>query len=335
MRFQIKRLLVQCACLVAVAVAATSSMAGAASYEPVPMSVNAFLPGNTFVMGEPIIVHYSIQNLGNVPVHPELGDGKNQFLEGGHTKWFSVSLRDSSGKSAPLLSFRQAPYKGVVVSGPTILPGDLYDGSIVASDWIYVPQPGAYTLSVVFKSFLPSEDGDYPSQSYAGRIFTFPLTITAADQGHMRLKARSFRVGLLGTRDVNQQRLLIHSLFCLPEAVALTEWQTLFSDVSTPMIGETRDSQRQRLLLRREVLEEVTHVDSTAAVDLMAQVYWREDATGADAKPMESDKTDAATALISLSDMYAHSNASLKKHIKDVFAAHGQEPPTVPLVRLD
>lgn len=308
---------------VGLAIMAVSSITVQAQQnEPVPVNITASMSSKTFSVGEPILIHYSIHNSGEFFVHPELNDGKHQFLEGGHSKWFSISLKDAAGQNVPEAKFLPAPYEGAFVSSPGITPGGVYNGSIVANEWLNVLQSGHYTLSVMFHPYFPVDGEHYSSQAAVADAFTVPIVITPADPKSLQAKALLLRSEIMHCHDDVEQQVMLDTLFCLPQSAAGEEWNTLFFDKAT--------SDRLRLM----ALKSVTRLQTPSAVDFLAQVYWGVDQGGSRLEDVNSAKAKT-TAMLSLSDMYAHGDLALRKHVEDVFVAHGEQPPATPLLRLD
>ena len=294
--------------LVSVCVSAHAEPSAAASG-----AIELSLSNSTFSLGEPIVVHYKIINSGTTGIYPGVTDGREQWLERGQGKWFELELKDGSGNIAPATHFLSATYKGAYSGRPLIRAKASYVGSIIVNQWVTPPRPGNYTLSVQATVFYTSGSDPSISPFPMTKAVSFPITITPPDAARLRSQTSAWRSEIASSTDPAKQKAALELLFALPEQDALPEWQDLVAD-------ETLNDNARVM-----AAEEISHIDSLAAADLLAQLCWNPAGQGHKGTPM----------MVYLSGMWQQGDAVMRKHIENLAASHGERMPFVPLMRLD
>lgn len=272
-----------------------------AAPEPNPkVSLKVSLGNATHSLGEPIIIRYTLDNPGTTDILPKTHAGSGEWIGKNEEKWFELKGVDSAGKIVPGVDALSASYKGPFMGGTRIPAKTVCTGSVIISHWDATLKPGSYVLSM--RVNLPTKVIEASA----------PMTITAADPAHLRTEASAWRTAVLETTDTAKQESLMKQLFALPEENALPEWQRLITDEAL--------SGKARVL----AAEEVSHLDTPAAIDLMGQLCWD-----------PHDRSDEGTPMmLYISGMWLHGDVPTKHHIEKLAAEHGEKMPFVPLMRL-
>lgn len=268
-------------------------------------SLQISLDTNTFSQGEAIIAHYKIVNSGANRVY-------STMLQKNREKWFDVEVTDEAGKIVPLAQPLPPAYKGAFLDRAVISANSSCEDSLVLNQWITPLKPGKYSLQMHAAVFY-TEKRDGSEQTLITKQVSFPINITALDTNRLRSEAAAARQTIETTTDAAKQEAALKVLFALPESDALPQWQNL---VSNPNLS---DNARER------TAEEISHMTSLTAADLLAQLCWGDG----------GQKHSGVPIMIYLSGMWQEGDQAMKKHIENLAAEHGERTPFVPLVRLD
>lgn len=268
-------------------------------------SLQISLDASTFLQGEPIIVHYKIVNSGVNRVY-------STVLQRNRDKWFNVEVTDEDGNIAPAAQPLPPVYKGASADKAIISANSFYDDSVVLNQWVAPLKPGKYNVLIQAKVFY-TEKRDGSDQMLITKQVSFPINITVSDMNRLRSEAVTACQTIETSTDPAKQELALKTLFALPEQDALPQWQELAA--SQNLTDKTREM----------VAEEVSHLNSLTAADLLAQLCWGDGGQKHTGVPM----------MIYLSGMWQEGDQAMKKHIEDLAANHGERVPFVPMVRLD
>ena len=274
-----------------------------------PLSVQMTLAsGNNIVSGEPIVLLYKVSNSNASSLSVEMG------LDGGAegTDWVTRTLIDASGKQVlPLPDLLLRDSGGLHANGVIVQPQIDRKGYLVVNHWFAISQPGRYTLAVhvhlpyvVGTSGQTGETHEGNPQPY-DKDFTFPLTITQANSANIPLLAQSLLDKATVSTDLEERRMLVQSLFSLPQAQVWPQWEAAASFPS----------------LLNLVMAEAMRISSVQTADVLAQIGWGELVTSSPASGEKRDRDNAVQ--VKLRQMYDRSSGSLRQHIKALYALHG------------
>lgn len=188
----------------------------------------SLLTKSTLVQGEPIILRYSVSNTSD----QKLG------LNWEGAEGYSLALTDQTGATTPLEQ-KQSPKAGFhPVLDPFMPSGGKYEVLFAVPEQTMKLQPGKYTLTVRVR--LPYTTADASEENplviekeikvsgnVFSRVFSFPLTVTAPNDGVLRARAASL-LKAISTLPYGPEYIAgTDALFYMPEAQAAASWQAL------------------------------------------------------------------------------------------------------------
>lgn len=290
------------------AAAAVMLMGGTAS-AGIPASDQASLQisldASTFPQGEPIIVHYKIVNSGVNRVY-------STVLQKNREKWFNVEVTDEDGSIAPAAHPLPPVYRGAFTDKAVISANSSYSDSVVLNQWVAPLKPGKYSVLIQAEVFY-TEKRDGSDQMLITKQVSFPISITASDTNRFHSEAATACQTIETNTNPAKLELAVKTLFALPEQDALPQWQELAA--SQNLTDKTREM----------VAEEVSHLNSLTAADLLAQLCWGDGGQKHAGIPM----------MVYLSGLWQEGNQAMRQHIEDLASQHGEKKPFVPMAMLD
>ena len=180
------------------------------------------LSQNMVSLGEPIVLHAKITNLGDQNAAIFLGENIN------HQGWLTVSLRDSVGRNIPVPPL-PTPMPNPLSRGTLSLsPNDTHEEDVVLSNVVHPADPGCYYIT--FYVHLPTTD--MPNADAFENSYTLPLTITPADPQKLRAVATSLQSAILTVPDGELKETDIKALFSMPETAVFSTWRSLATNHS-------------------------------------------------------------------------------------------------------
>ena len=184
-------------------------------------------------------------------------------------------------------------------------------GYLVFNPWTTLPAPGKYTFTVhtrlpyVLETQVEAVAPEKYEEvgSVAVNAFTFTLNVTPHSTQVVQRTARGLRQKLQTVQPGDWSSAEIEALFSMPETDVSSVWQDLISDSTTPsfVLGSATD--------------QLVRLHSITAADLVAQMRWEP------ARPLAAGETSIG--VIELDKMYQLGDAKVKKHIDELYAAHG------------
>ena len=303
----------------------------------VPLRVRLSLSGYAFMLGEPIILDYSILNLSDEDLVIFTGREKNE--------WLAYKLTDEKGRGVPVRPDPRLRQGGIHSVTVKCVPGEKYQNSLVLTQFLDVSRPGQYTLDVrTHLLYTPSSDAAGLVPLTAGlrtltvpsdgstKAHSFAITVTEGDPERLNHMAAALREMAAQESRTAQQITMLHALFSMPETYALSAWRDAATD--------------SRLVQRGDVIaSELERRDSIPAADILADMirYPPPEVSANLASPPQGPLTPstlAATVYHSsayrhLVNMYFHSDPQLKDHVAQIFIRHGSRPPDRPVVVID
>ncbi len=274
--------------------------------EPVQIQFS-LISKNTFSQGEPIVLKYKIANTSTERV--------SVYTSGDDASWLHEAITDPQGHTFGTEREQVEHLRGGShFTEMSLPPRSFKTGYIVCEMEMGLRTPGTYVLTLHTR--LPYASGSQaeslaPNKYEAlGNInandFKFLLNVTPYNALALKQAAESLRNGIerLGTHDWSAAA--VKALFSLPEVDALSSWQELISEPTT-----------SRFVLSSAV-EQLAHIHSVAAADLIAQMLWEP------AQPADTDQM-AVCCMIALDKIAKDGNLAVKKHIMNLYKAHGQE----------
>ncbi len=264
---------------------------------------------NQISLGEPVVIHYKIDN-------PSSTEQVTFHAGVQNDQWYTLTLRGQERIIAR--SPKPVPEKTEGLSVPperSILPGSYMTGDIVVGPDLRTPAPGRYVLTVhldlPFYAELPGGAMRFytkgaapdPPTGILRQDFDFPLIVTPSNPAKLKIMAEDLGKLLLSTKNLASCQFLTKQLFALPEAQALPSWKALISDPNT-----------SQTVLYASVTQ-LGFLKTAAAADLLVQMQHRP-ATEWGAAP----RVDGV-----LAEMYNTGTPALRQHIRGLAAAQGAE----------
>lgn len=270
-----------------------------------PIGVELSLSSKTVMLGEPLVLHYSVTSAWPEVVDTYMG----MDLEG----WLTFRLVNAAGQVVPSLADPRVSNPGGIHSdGARISPQSFFRGHVVLSQRFAMTQVGEYQLSVqVYLPYAPDEREGFiwPEQfeETYGTVFraehSFSFSVTDADPKRLREIAE-----VLADRFIERlpysEFVQVESLFSMPEEYALQSWKAVAHTPNLPAI------------FRQDVAKELTRLNSITAADILADMTWRS------AQPLESN--GLGSTWRPLHNMYFSAAPELKQHLIQLFAGHNQ-----------
>ena len=291
-------------------VACSGSVVHAGSSIPGPLTVKMSLAtGQTISLGEPIVIHYEMSNA--LPTeHLILSHGPSAG------DWYTIRLADGSGQAITTITSRRVHRTSGLFQDKEvgIVHGGKAEGYITVPTYRTLTRPGKYTLNVHARLPYVSEpdtpvDVDPATHLSLDQNYVLPFMLTASDATQLRNTAERLRQEAESPEYSGSAVSIVEALFSMPENQALASWQSLTSNPDVP----------ERVL--REAVIQLARLHSVAAVDLLAQLYWN---------PAQSPGMISwAEVGQHIAEIYNSSDASLKAHIRELFADHGVQLPDV------
>lgn len=257
---------------------------------------------STIVQGEPILLHFKINNSDNVDY---------TALRGTESKgWYSIKVSDTKGRPVsprdeahPLSSLEKFTQKPV-----TLQSNSYFQGYIVPKPMLV--NPGKYTLSVHVRlpygvdpytgitTTVPTPDrmtGIYQND------YTFPLTVLPPDAARLQARAGALEKVASDSRSMSWHPALVEELCSISEEQAWPSWQALADDPNATATAKV------------ELAQQMVRLHTNRSVDVLAHLVW-------ESTPRFCD---AGSATGFLMDAYTVGGGPVKQHVKDVFAQHG------------
>ncbi len=297
-------------CLIALglvfAPAITRPAQAGASY---PVSIQIALASSPAIsLGEPVMLRYRITNTSEQKIAERLGSRLDE--------WYTLSLTSNNSKGATRLSKPMPSEMPGLHLEPTgdLRPGGTSEGYIVATQSLIVLYPGKYTLHVHVHLPIAAVGalGEGANEAFVSahgqtwaQEFSFPLTITPADRSRLKTTAEALRKDIAHEKNVVRREADAEALFSMPEAEALPSWQALASGGDSPT--GSRLIAIKQLALKRSV----------GTADALAEFVWSE--------VPSSDETVQLEARSGLARMYEIGDATLQRHIQEIYASHGEK----------
>ncbi len=264
----------------------------------------SLLTKSTFVQGEPIVFHYSISNTSD----QKLG------LDWEGAEGYSLALTDQAGTTTAVKQ-KQPPKAGYyVLLDPFMRSSGKYETFFAVPQRGVNLHPGRYTLTVQVRlpyttaeineeNPLKIEKEVKASGNVFSRVFRFPLTVTAPNDGVLRATATSL-LKSISTLPYGPEYIAdTDALFSMPEAQAAASWQELATHPKTMNAGLIADR--------------LGDVGSVKASDLLLKMLDNP------ALP------PAASMLVSrkLAEIYNSGNATSRSHLRNTMMQRGVSLP--------
>ena len=271
-----------------------------------PINVGMSLSSAVIMLGEPLVLYYTVANAWPEVVDTYMG----MDLEG----WLTFHLVDAHGQEVPiLLDPRVQNPGGMHTNGARISPQSYFRGHVVLSQRFAVAQVGEYQLSIqVHLPYAPDEREGvvWPEQfeEIYGTVFQSEhfFTVSVTDANPARLKAIAEALANQFIERLPYSKFVqIESLFSMPEEYALESWRTVAHAPNLPAF------------FRQDVAKELTRLNRiTAAAQPPAP-----NALGSTWRPLHN--------------MYFSASPELKQHIKRLFHEHNQTLLNAPILITD
>ena len=293
-----------------------SSPASAQSNPSEPLDVQMrMVTHSTFSVGEPIALHYRISS-------PHQSELVSYHVGQKRDEWYILSVTDEAGHPAQESSASRPQKTSALSAGEPqantdaiISTGRADVGDVVVNPSLVPTQPGHYILSVQVtlqgqtRPAALASEGENPLDGTPFRLaknYKFPLVITRFEPTKLRLTAERLSQTAQNMSDAGEARLLLESLFSLPEAQALPAWQALVSS----------DTTSSRVL--SEAADVLGGMKSQASVQILAQLISRQSEN-----PNSNDALVRASACNAVTRLYNASDARFQRQIESVFVRQG------------
>jgi hypothetical protein len=289
----------------------TSSLSSAQTDPSDPLKVQmGLVTSRAFPVGEPIILHYEIGNI--------LQSGQVSYHAGYHgDEWYTLSITQKASRPTGAIREGRSSWPTATHTGTdvTVESGRSQDGDIVVSPALVPKHPGNYTLTVRVRlqgnapPAASSPENEAPDDNAQFRFtedYVFPLMVTKGDLIRLTATAEELSHDAQSVGNIGRSRLLVESLFSIPEAQALPSWQSLADNPKTP---------DPALLVATERLG---CLRSSAAVRLLGQLAFRHSE-----EPASNNESVNSSASKALATLYNTSDAGFRQQIEQVFISHG------------
>lgn len=292
-----------------VQIAVMPASADSASLNPIRAEMSL---GSTKALapGEPILVHYMLINESPTTAAVlSLGDTERE--------WYTIKAVDSAGhpvQASPKVASQLRKQEGLYQpSERMLLPGQKFEGDIVANNFLAMEAPGQYSLHVdvsLYYVMTATQAGNIvgtPSDTInLSKNFAFTTTLTSSNPATVRAKAEALRRQLMPGERTEKFKTVSEELFAMPEAIVLPTWQSLVADPATDDFVLT------------EAAEQLSTRPSRASADLVAQMLWERGGDGATRSPEQIGLIWKA-----ISKMYDSASPDLKPYIRSLYIKHG------------
>lgn len=298
-----------------------------------PVSVTMTLMNNRVTLGEPVVLYYKLSSSSQQQVMLHMGkrdktlDGPGaDVVEMFRRDWLTMDMKTGTGLPMPALPGLRSPEKrDIEYSGvQSLFRGNRYaiDGYLVISQRYSPPQPGDYTLDVHVRlpyAALPEEEinpltADKETLSAGTALshdYTFPIVVQKPDPQRLKAVAEALQKAAVAETDGSRERMLIQSLFTMPEAQAGASWRALARDPR--LSGDGKDS----------VANELVQLRSIRAADILAGMF-------PTAQEAADPNVTANFGSHYLEEMYRSGPAPLQRYISHLYAIHGFVFPAKP-----
>ncbi len=272
-----------------------------------PVGVELSLSSPTIMVGEPLVLFYSVTN-----ALPEMLDTYMGLdLEG----WLTYKLVDAAGQAVADLPDPRTKNPGRIHSNGTCLSlNSHFQFHVVLSQRFAIAEAGEYSLTVqVHLPYAPQERNRSirPEQFEAvydtvfRAEYSFPFSVTEADPARLRSLAETLASQFAQSLPSNDS-VLVGSLFSMPEEYALLSWKKVAQASSLSHLGNFQ-----------ETANELTRLNTITAADILADMIWN---------PPQTHTTDGSRLISSwrfLHNMYFNAGPELQQHLQSVFREHG------------
>lgn len=271
------------------------------------ISITSSVYSAVITQGEPITLRYKIENnWGRDIVTTFRLKGKD---------WLYIRLVRADGTQIKPVFFKSSD---TIDRNPAVVGRqDHLTTERVIPKWETPLLPGTYQLQVSvqlpYMTMGPNLDLELISagqKSILKTNFSFPITITAADAERLTKVAQEIKGELL----LSASRTQIERLFSLPPAYY------------RPVMAELARTPDVRLEVRRALRRQSLLLNDAEAADLLATMAWevRHKWGG------EAEAEWPSDCLSSLRLMHKRGDASLKRHIEEMFARHQSRFEAIP-----
>lgn len=177
------------ASLLVVATAGAEQSAASSDADRQEVTVSYVLTTPTLSLHEPVLVDFSITNLGPAPVKANLGRGFNGN--------FVVVVTTPSGQTTDPLRVMQ---RGAAVLGVlSIRPGGNERGTLVLNEWYAFSETGTYRIGLELEGEFKTASG---AEVNALTTATIQVEVTATDPERLRLTAEKLAAAVLAAKSV-------------------------------------------------------------------------------------------------------------------------------------
>ncbi len=287
-----------------------------------PLKLEVSLVNDTIQLGEPVVLRYRVTNPNPTAAAFFLGN------EG--RRWLSLSLVNAAQPQnvirlePPLAPVTRQSHAGEYRGGSVASQG-AYEGLLVLSRWLMIPQAGKYTLTL--EAQLPYAAASGPkaivsplsaekSGTAVEKEAKLTLVVKAADPTYLQNVAESFRNKALGT-DPRKQQEAFEQLFSMRGPEALANWKRLANDPRLDVDGS-------RLLFQQ--LRDMEGRDTQQLVDFLGWMVWS-----------SRQQTRWSNAKSWLVEIYRNSSDTvMKRRIERLFQRNeGSSPENIPTMHYD
>lgn len=259
---------------------------------------------STFVQGEPIVLRYSVLNTSD----QKLG------LDWEGAQGYSLALTDQARATTAIEQKKTSTAGFHLLLDPFMRGGGKYEAFVVVPQRSLNLRPGRYTLTVHVR--LPytiaesSEENPFviekqiqASGNVFSRVFSFPLTVTAPNDGVLRARAASLLKSISARQYGPEYIADIDALFSMPEAQAASSWQELATHFNAINAGLIADR--------------LGGVGSAKASDLLLKML--------DNPALSSDNSMLVS--IKLAEIYNSGGSGVRSHLKNTMMQRGVNLP--------
>lgn len=224
-----------------------------------PLRLDVWVPQETLVQGEPLVLHYRLTNLANEDLFVELWEDAERF-----PIWLVGTTLQVSGR--PPVTFAPGISRvdyggGIYCPGVRIQVGQQFEGREVLSRWLPVLDPNNVDLHLVMQVPVLGSTGEPAASGPFQARQTISLVVAGWNPERLRARACSqlatLRMGPEVAEDADLDLLL-----ALPVNEAGETWRSLAGD-------PTLDSS-----LRDAFVKSLGRHDSVLAADILAGLAW-------------------------------------------------------------
>jgi hypothetical protein len=255
--------ILSCGALTGVLMAATAGAEQApasSDAERQELTVSYVLTTPTLSLHEPVLVDFSITNLGPAPVKANLGRGFNGY--------FVVTVTTPSGQTTDPLRLMQ---RGAAVLGVlSIPPGGNERGTLVLNEWYAFNEIGTYRIGLELEGEFKTAGG---AEVNALTTATIQVEVTATDPERLRLTAEKLAAAVLAAKSVRAAFTAARALTYVDDPIGAQSCRDVLSRTTRADIilidglskmsnGEAREvlanlagGQGERALLAKSALE--------------------------------------------------------------------------------